>query len=145
MTKTKHVDLATIPFATRALTELAYISFDTADSLLLDAHCRLGKLGKTYDRDIKYRWKNMLHAIKMARAATKLFTEQLYSCECAAQACDDSDYMADILLLICDRVGGDENVQMQIRAMLYNQFPSRLHIYDELKSTQPLTKPLHPF
>ena len=68
---------------------------------------------------------------ELAKRAWASFAREMYTLEDAAQACDDSDYFADLILLIADRVGDNHRRQQMVRNM-NKRLKSEAHIYDEL-------------
>lgn len=121
----------TIPEELRILTNLSFVVADITDTLLLDTSTALNRLDLDLRHETKRRWNDMRQAIKTARIRTKIFTEEMYAITEAEDACDDSDYLKDLLLLICDRVGNDDDTQVKLRAMIFNM-PTKLGFYEKL-------------
>ena len=120
-----------IPDETRILTNLAYLMGDVTDTLLMDAYCRVERLGYQFKNDTKQKWKYALQATHAAQRAWKRFAEEIYQLDDADQACEDSDWFADIVVLIADRVGDNEKRQEMVKNMLL-RLKTECDIYERL-------------
>lgn len=120
-----------IPDETRILTNLAYLMGDVTDTLLMDAYCRVERLGYQFKKDTKQKWKYALQATQAAQRAWKRFAEEIYELDDADQACEDSDWFADIVVLIADRVGDSDQRQQMVKNMLL-RLKTECDIYDKL-------------
>lgn len=120
-----------VPDATRILTNVAYIMGDVTNTLMMDAQTRVERLGFDLKHDCKQRWRMAMRQTELAKRAWASFAREMYALEDAAQACDYSDYFADLILLIADRVGDSHRRQQMVRNMI-KRLKSEAHIYDEL-------------
>ena len=120
-----------VPDATRILTNVAYLMGDVTNTLMMDAQTRVERLGFDLKQDCKQRWRMAMRQTELAKRAWASFAREMYALEDAAQACDDSDYFADLILLIADRVGDSRRRQQMVRNMI-KRLKSEVHIYDEL-------------
>lgn len=120
-----------VPDATRILTNVAYLMGDVTNTLMMDAQTRVERLGFDLKQDCKQRWRMAMRQTELAKRAWASFAREMYALEDAAQACDDSDYFADLILLIADRVGDNHRRQQMVRNMI-KRLKSEAHIYDEL-------------
>lgn len=120
-----------VPDATRILTNVAYLMGDVTNTLMMDAQTRVERLGFDLKQDCKQRWRMAMRQTELAKRAWASFAREMYAIEDAAQACDDSDYFADLILLIADRVGDSHRRQQMVRNMI-KRLKSEVHIYDEL-------------
>ena len=120
-----------VPDATRILTNVAYLMGDVTNTLMMDAQTRVERLGFDLKQDCKQRWRMAMRQTELAKRAWASFAREMYALEDAAQACDDSDYFADLILLIADRVGDSHRRQQMVRNMI-KRLKSEVHIYDEL-------------
>lgn len=120
-----------VPDATRILTNVAYLMGDVTNTLMMDAQSRVEQLGFDLKQDCKQRWRMAMRQTELAKRAWASFAREMYALEDAAQACDDSDYFADLILLIADRVGDSHRRQQMVRNMI-KRLKSEAHIYDEL-------------
>ncbi len=121
-----------IPEATRILTNVAYLMGDVTATLMLNAETRVTRLGFGMKQGLKQRMKYALEATHRARRAWENFSTELYGIECADDACECSDYFADIVLLIADRTGDNDEYRDKVRRALLRMKSDR-HIYDQLK------------
>lgn len=126
------VDPKRIPDEVRILTNVAYMMGDVTDTLMMDAEWRVHKLGLNFKHDCKRRWKMAVEATHNAQRAWKQFAKEMYTVEDVEAACDDSDWFADIILLIADRVGDSDKRQDMVRNMLL-RLKSETNIYEKLK------------
>ena len=120
-----------IPDETRILTNLAYLMGDVTDTLLMDAYCRVERLGYQFKNDTKQKWKYALQATHAAQRAWKRFAEEIYQLDDADQACEDSDWFANLVVLIADRVGDNEKRQEMVKNMLL-RLKTECDIYERL-------------
>lgn len=127
------VDTNIIPPETRYLTNVAFLLGDVMTGLLMEAESRVSKLGLYYKHSTKQRWRRFNEALAAAKRAGKDFSREMYELEAADQAAEDSDYLADMILLICDRVGDDEFKQEELRKMIAT-LPSHCGFYEKLMS-----------
>lgn len=122
-----------IPEATRILTNVAYLMGDVTSTLMLNAETRVERLGFGMKQGLKQRLKYALEATHRARRAWDSFAQKLYGIECADDACECSDYYADIVLLIADRTGDNDEYRDKVRRALLRMKSDR-HIYEQLQS-----------
>lgn len=122
-----------IPEATRILTNVAYLMGDVTSTLMLNAETRVERLGFGMKHGLKQRLKYALEATHRARRAWDCFAQELYGIECADDACECSDYYADIVLLIADRTGDNDEYRDKVRRALLRMKSDR-HIYEQLQS-----------
>ena len=126
------VDPKRIPDATRILTNLAYLMGDVTNTLMMDAEYRVKQLGFNLKHDFKRRLKQAVEDTARAKRSWQAFAAEMYQLKDAEQACDDSDFFADIVLLIADRVGDNDTRQEMVRKMIY-RLKSQVNIYEQLK------------
>lgn len=126
------VDPKRISDEVRILTNVAYMMGDVTDTLMMDAEWRVHKLGLNFKHGCKRRWKLAVEATHNAQRAWKQFAKEMYTVEDVEAACDDSDWFADIILLIADRVGDSDKRQDMVRNMLL-RLKSETNIYEKLK------------
>lgn len=122
-----------IPEATRILTNVAYLMGDVTSTLMLNVETRVERLGFGMKHGLKQRLKYALEATHRARRAWDSFAQELYGIECADDACECSDYYADIVLLIADRTGDNDEYRDKVRRALLRMKSDR-HIYEQLQS-----------
>lgn len=121
-----------IPEATRILTNVAYLMGDVTSTLMLNAEGRVQRIGFGMKQGLKQRLKYALEATHRARRAWDSFAKELYDIECATDACECSDWYADMILLIADRTGDNDEYRDKVRRALLRMKSDR-HIYEELK------------
>lgn len=126
------VDPKRIPDVTRILTNLAYMMGDVTNTLMMDAEFRVKQLGFNIKHDCKRRLKQAVEDTARAKRSWQAFAAEMYQLKDAEQACKDSDFFADIVLLIADRVGDNDARQEMVRKMIY-RLKSQVYIYEQLK------------
>lgn len=94
-----------IPNELRILTNVAFLMADVTDTFLLDAYSRVRSLGMDFKREEKQKWKRAVEQTRLARRAWQEVSQQMYNVPNVETACEDSDFFADVLLLMVDRVG----------------------------------------
>lgn len=126
------VDPKRIPDVTRILTNLAYMMGDVTNTLMMDTEFRVKQLGFNLKHDCKRRLKQAVEDTARAKRSWQAFAAEMYQLKDAEQACDDSDFFADIVLLIADRVGDNAERQEMVHKMIY-RMKSQVDIYEQLK------------
>lgn len=112
-------------------TDLAYVLVDVANSFLVDAEPILNRANKMLRYSERQKMNRVVQSVKQCKYHTKEMTKQMYACACADAACNDSDWLRDIIFLIVDRTGEDENLMEQLRSTIFNSFRSKLGIYEQ--------------
>lgn len=120
-----------IPNELRILTNVAFLMADVTDTFLLDAYSRVRSLGMDFKREEKQKRKRAVEQTRLARRAWQEFSQQMYNVPNVETACEDSDFFADVLLLMVDRVGDKDERQQMVRNFL-KRMKSEIHIYEKL-------------
>ena len=128
----KLVPPESIPEATRILTNVAYLMGDVTATLMLNAEGRVQQLGFNMKQGLKQRLKYAHEATMRARRAWDNFASELYGLECSDNACECSDWFADIILLIADRTGDNDQHRDKVRRALLRMKSDR-HFYEQIK------------
>lgn len=111
-------------------TNLAYILADIAFGYAKNIEMYLGEVGMDLKYGEKKRFAELKSKATQLRQATQKLNSKIYEIAEVEAACNSADYIADLILLVVDRCGQDENKMQQIRAMIFNQFKSQLNIYE---------------
>ena len=98
-------------------TNLAYVMADTAESFARQAMARLQRVGQTFNHEEKRNW-------KMLRTQLRLLDGYLTQHDFDYE--NDSDYLYELGVLLCDRAAGDMEVLDEIKKMIQEKFPSRM-------------------
>lgn len=109
---------------------LSYMLADVANSFCMDANDLMAGMGKELRQSERMKFNNMASTAKRLQMQTKIVTEEFYKVPAVNLACEESDYMYDLIMLIVDRIGDDSNTMQKLRATIFNQFKSTLGIYD---------------
>lgn len=120
-----------IPKELRILTNVAFPMADVTDTFLLDAYSRVKSLGMDFKREEKQKWKRAVEQTRLARRSWQEVSQQMYNVPNVEIACEDSDFFADVLLLMVDRVGDKDERQQMVRNFL-KRMKSEIHIYEKL-------------
>lgn len=121
-----------VPSDVRILTNIAFMMGDVTDTLLVLCQSRVEKFGYDLRREAKRRWNMFVESLKRTRLLAKVFSEYMYEIECVDDACDDSDYISEMVVLLCDRVGDNLEKRKELRNMLLSM-PSEIGVYDTVK------------
>lgn len=127
----KPIAYTVVPEEWRFYTNVAFLLGDVLDTMLTTACYHVNQLGLDFKHSTKQRWRNLLTQLRAAQRASKAFSREIYELEDTAQACEDSDYLADLILLISDRVGDSDELQQKLRWMIENM-PSKCGFYDKI-------------
>lgn len=120
-----------IPNELRILTNVAFLMADVTDTFLLDAYSRVRSLGMDFKREEKQKWRRAVEQTRLARRSWQEVSQQMYNVPNVETACEDSDFFADVLLLMVDRVGDKDERQQMVRNFL-KRMKSEIHIYEKL-------------
>ena len=121
-----------VPADVRILTNIAFMMGDVTDTLLVLCQSRVEKFGFDLKRESKRRWNMFVESLKRTRLLAKVFSEYMYEIERVDDACDDSDYISEMVVLLCDRVGDNLEKRKELRNMLLSM-PSEIGVYDTVK------------
>lgn len=121
-----------VPADVRILTNIAFMMGDVTDTLLVLCQSRVEKFGYDLKREAKRRWNMFVESLKRTRLLAKVFSEYMYEIERVDDACDDSDYISEMVVLLCDRVGDNLEKRKELRDMLLSM-PSEIGVYDTVK------------
>lgn len=121
-----------VPADVRILTNIAFMMGDVTDTLLVLCQSRVEKFGYDLKREAKRRWGMFVESLKRTRLLAKVFSEYMYEIELVDDACDDSDYISEMVVLLCDRVGDNLEKRKELRNMLLSM-PSEIGVYDTVK------------
>ena len=121
-----------VPADVRILTNIAFMMGDVTDTLLVLCQSRVEKFGFDLKREAKRRWGMFVESLKRTRLLAKVFSEYMYEIERVDDACDDSDYISEMVVLLCDRVGDNLEKRKELRNMLLSM-PSEIGVYDTVK------------
>ena len=111
-------------------TNLAYLLADVAYGYAKNIEMYLGEVGMDLKYGEKKRFAELKSKATQLRQATQKLNSKIYEIAEVEAACNSADYIADLILLIVDRCGQDETTMNQIRAMIFNNFKSKLNIYE---------------
>ena len=111
-------------------TNLAYLLADVAYGYAKNIEMYLGEVGMNLKYGEKKQFADLKQKATQLRQATQKLNSKIYEIAEVEAACNSADYLADLILLVVDRCGQDENVMQQIRAMIFNNFKSKLNIYE---------------
>lgn len=131
----QHFPVSRVPERERIIANIAYLMGDVTDSLMLDAQFYVRAAGYDLKQRIKQRWRRAVEATAAARRAWKEFATDMYDpthADTVEGWCNDSDWYADIILLIADRTGDDPQRRDMVRRYLL-RLRSELHIYKKEK------------
>lgn len=110
-------------------TNLAYLLADVAYGYAKNIEMYLSEVGMTMKYGEKKRFADLKSKATQLRQATQKLNSKIYEIKEVEAACNSADYLADLILLVVDRCGQDENIMQMIRATIFNQFKSQLNIY----------------
>lgn len=129
----QHIPARQIPERERILTNIAYLMGDVTDALMMDAYVYVERAGYGVKQSIKQRHRYAVEATHRAQRAWWQFERELYEkASDTDELCEESDWFADIIVLIADRAGDDPKRRDMIRKMLL-RLKSQLNIYNKDK------------
>lgn len=96
-------------------TNASYLMADIVHSFLVDAECELGKMRKQYNKADKMRINKAIKAVKDAKRLAREAIAPVYGLKDVDDACDDSDFLYEVIKLVINRTGDTEESK---RAMI---------------------------
>lgn len=111
-------------------TNLAYLLADVAYGYAKNIEMYLGEVGMDLKYGEKKRFAELKSKATQLRQSSQKLNSKIYEIAEVEAACNSADYLADLILLTVDRCGQDETTMNQIRAMIFNNFKSKLNIYE---------------
>lgn len=117
------------------LTNTAYLLADMANSCAIDADSKLNRLGQSFLREEKMRFKRAAKLAKDTVKATREITEPLYAISDIDSACIDSDYLLEVVQLVINRTDDTEASQ---RAMI--EHIKQLPVVEQVEVSESLVK-----
>lgn len=128
-----HVDTTKLlPDHVRWMTNVTFLLGECLDCMLIDSRDEVNKLGVDFKHSIKQRWRRLNDTLAAARRAAKDFERELYTIRDTDQACKDADWLVDLIYLITDRTGDDEEAQTRLWHLIHN-LPSKCWFYDKIQ------------
>ncbi len=110
------------------MNNLAYLLADVSNTFCLEAESRFNRVGKTLAKKEKLKFSRMKDATRNLKIATKELTREFYRVETVDLAVEDSDWFAQLILLIVDRIGEDDGSQQRLTDLIRTSFQSKTHI-----------------
>lgn len=89
-------------------TNASYLTADITHSFLVDAECELGKMRKQYNRADKMRINKAIKAVRDAKRLTREAIAPIYEMKEVDDACEDSDFLYEIIKLVINRTDDTE-------------------------------------
>ena len=102
------------------LNNLAYILADVVNTLLMDMEDEIGKFGVALSRQDKHNFKQMMMYIRGAKEWSEKCALPIYEIKDADNACYDSDWWHNLILLIDSRTGDDARKSNLLLEFLLN-------------------------
>lgn len=113
-------------------TNLAYTLTKVVHSFIMEANANLEHIGKGIAHSEKSKFKNMLNTARLLKGQSRAIARVLYDMEDTDDALQDSDYMADLLLLITDRIGESKEKELKMKNFIMEAFSSECNIYEHI-------------
>lgn len=107
-------------------TNLAYVMADTAESFARQAMARLQRVNQTFNHEEKRNWKMVRTQLRLLDGYLRALAFNGYLTQHDCDYENDSDYLYELGVLLCDRAAGDMEVLDEIKKMIQEKFPSRI-------------------
>lgn len=101
-------------------TNLAYLLADVIHTYSLEIEISLKQIGFDLKKDEKAKINSLLVQARRLKMLSKSLSSPIYKIEAAEMACNDSDWLAEILLLLMDRVGENDEKAIIAKSMIFN-------------------------
>ena len=89
-------------------TNSAFLMSDVANTFAIEAESQLAKLDKGFDGDQLKRYKRAVKLARDLKDVTKQILRPFYELSYAESACNDSDYIANVIKLVINRTADTE-------------------------------------
>ena len=109
-------------------TNLAYILTDVAEGYILDVEAYLNSIRREVKFTEKFRYGQAQKKARELHGVLLSLCGEIYRIRQSEDAVHDADYFKDLFELIVDRIGNSQTKEAQLRAMIYNNFPSVMHL-----------------
>lgn len=113
-------------------TNMAYVLADMANTAILDSESELKKIGQFISEDQKKKFAYAKNQIRKAKVITEKIAKPIYRISDSDDACNDSDYLYEILKMIIDRTSDTDESKKEMLQYLM-QKPSVMNIYEHVK------------
>lgn len=121
-----------IPYLTCCVTNAAYLMSDVTDTMMLSAIYHIRKAGLNLSQEAKRNWKQAVEDTERAERSYKRFAHKLYENYDADSILEKSDWFANTIFLLYDRVGDNPERRDMITRMLL-KLKSELHVYEQIR------------
>lgn len=111
---------------------MAHCLSDVIETLVMDAECILMRLGATFEREDKMRFKQLTKALHDARICAKRTVFGIYRNKDADEFANDCDWWYNMIRLLADRTGEDQLKTEQVINWL-TTMPSVMGMFDVKK------------
>lgn len=111
-------------------TNIAYVLVDAAHSLLMDAQCDFKSENLVMQKEVRGKMEAMKNAARDLKVRCRDFALDAYQVKNSTEVanfCDDADFLAQFILTVVDRSGGDDGLFKRLHEEALNQ-PSKLHL-----------------
>lgn len=95
-------------------TNAAYLVIDILNSFIKEADYELNKIHKCFNREDKQKMNIAANSVKSAYKATKYAARNIYQIEEVDDACNDSDYLYEILKMVINRTDDTEESKQRM-------------------------------
>ncbi len=95
-------------------TNAAYLTMDIVNTFVNEAYYELRKMQKCFNREERQKINQATNAVKSAFQATKLAARNIYQIQEVDDACNDSDYLHEILKLVINRTDDTEESKQRM-------------------------------
>lgn len=115
------------------LTSLTYCMMDVLHTMLMDCEKYMKVCGKGLCREEKRKWNEFIRAQQRLKFCAKQITHVCYKDlpeNVAESYASDSDFICDLIYLVIDKCGEDEDTMTKVRSLIFNSFKSKVILPD---------------
>lgn len=115
------------------MTSLIYMMVDVLHTMLMDCEKYMRVCGKGLCREEKKKWNEFERAEQRLKFCAKQITQVCYKDlpeNVAESYASDSDFICDLIYLVVDRCGEDDEVMTKLRALIFNSFKTKINMPD---------------
>lgn len=122
-----------IPYLVCCMTNAAYLMSDVTDTMMLQALYHIRQAGLNLSHEAKRNWKQAVADMERAQRSYARFAHKLYENYDADSILEKSDWFANTIFLLYDRVGDNPECRDMVTRML-QKLRSELHVYERVRN-----------
>ena len=92
----------------------AYVLADVVNSFMIEANSTIAKMGQELTQDNKRRFNRLKKMMHDANCASRAIAKEIYHIPSENEACEDSDFLYEAVILLARKTGNSREAQQQM-------------------------------